>query len=153
MLSGRKGDGKFTLISHLLHYYFDKQNYIENENTIKVSAFHEQFLSDTFPNIYYLNGSDFKNVKIEDIRILKNNLLKKPIIEKKRFIILDDVETFNTNSLNGLLKIIEEPGESNYFILINNSTENLLDTIKSRCLELKIILSEKSRLNIIYFLT
>ena len=152
MLSGTKGDGKFTLISHLLHYYFDIQNYIENENIIKESAFHEQFLSDTFPNIYYLNGSDFKNVKIEDIRILKNNLLKKPIIEKKRFIILDDVETFNTSSLNGLLKIIEEPGESNYFILINNSTQNLLETIKSRCLELKIILSEKSRLNIIDFL-
>ena len=26
MLSGTKGDGKFTLICHLLHYYFDKQN-------------------------------------------------------------------------------------------------------------------------------
>ena len=152
MLSGTKGDGKFTLICHLLHYYFDKQNYSENENIIQKSAFHEQFLSDTFPNIYYLNGSDFKNVKIEDIRSLRNNLLKKPIIEKKRFIILDDVETFNINSLNGLLKLIEEPGESNYFILINNSTKNLLETIKSRCLELKIILSEKSRLNIIDFL-
>ena len=152
MLSGMKGDGKFTLICHLLHYYFDKQNYSENENIIQKSAFHEQFLSDTFPNIYYLNGSDFKNVKIEDIRSLRNNLLKKPIIEKKRFIILDDVETFNINSLNGLLKLIEEPGESNYFILINNSTKNLLETIKSRCLELKIILSEKSRLNIIAFL-
>lgn len=152
MLSGMKGDGKFTLICHLLHYYFDKQNYNENENTIKESSFHEQFLSDTYPNIYYLNGSDFKNVKIEDIRVIKNNLLKKPIIEKKRFIILDDVETFNINSLNGLLKLIEEPGESNYFILINNSTKNLLETIKSRCLELKIFLSEKSRLNIISFL-
>ena len=152
MLSGTKGDGKFTLICHLLHYYFDKQNYNENENIIQKSPFHEQFLSGTFPNIYYFNGSDFKNVKIEDIRSLRNNLLKKPIIEKKRFIILDDVETFNTSSLNGLLKIIEEPGESNYFILINNSTQNLLETIKSRCLELKIILSEKSRLNIIAFL-
>ncbi len=149
MLSGMKGDGKFTLICHLLHYYFDKQNYSENENIIQKSAFHEQFLSDTFPNIYYFNGSDFKNVKIEDIRSLRNNLLKKPIIKKKRFIILDDVETFNINSLNGLLKLIEEPGESNYFILINNSSKNLLETIKSRCLELKIILSEKSRLNII----
>ena len=152
MLSGMKGDGKFTLISHLLHYYFDKQNYSENENTIKESAFHEQFLSDTFPNIHYLNGSDFGNVKIEEIRSLRNNLLKKPIIEKKRFIILDDVETFNINSLNGLLKLIEDPGDSNYFILINNSTKNILETIKSRCLELKIILSEKSRLNIIAFL-
>ena len=152
MLSGMKGDGKFTLISHFLHYYFNKQNYSVNENIIKESSFHTQFLSDTFPNIYYLNGSDYKNIKIEDIRSLKNNLLKKPIIDKKRFIILDDVETFNTHSLNGLLKLIEEPGESNYFILINNSTNNLLETIKSRCLELKIILTEKSRLNIIAFL-
>ena len=80
MLSGMKGDGKFTLICHLLHYYFDKQNYSENENIIQKSAFHEQFLSDTFPNIYYFNGSDFKNVKIEDIRGLRNNLLKKGIL-------------------------------------------------------------------------
>ena len=31
----------------------------------------------------------------------------------------------------------------NYFILINNQTNKILDTIKSRCLEIKIILDEK----------
>ena len=149
MLSGNKGDGKFTLISHFLHYYFDKVNYNEDENIFKKSSFHEQFLSNTFPNIYYLNGSDFRNVKIEDIRILKNNLLKKPMMDQKRFVILDDVEVFNKNSFNALLKLIEEPGESNYFILINNSTKDLIETIKSRCLELKIILNENERKNTI----
>ena len=149
MLSGNKGYGKFTLISHFLHYYFDKVNYNEDENVFKKTSFHEQFLSNTFPNIYYLNGSDFKNVKIEDIRILKNNLLKKPLMDQKRFVILDDVEVFNKNSLNALLKLIEEPGESNYFILINNSTKDLIETIKSRCLELKIILNESERLSTI----
>ena len=35
---------------------------------------------------------------------LKNDLLKTSINKLKRFIILDDVETFNLNSLNALLK-------------------------------------------------
>ena len=56
------------------------------------------------------------------------------MMDQKRFVILDDVEVFNKNSLNALLKLIEEPGESNYFILINNSTKDLIETIKSRCL-------------------
>ena len=31
------------------------------------------------------------------------------MIDKDRFIILDDIELFNKNSLNALLKIIENP--------------------------------------------
>ncbi len=154
LLSGEHGSGKFTLINHFMHYYFDKDNYSEKENIIlKKNNFFKQNLSNTFPNIYYLNGSDFKNVKIEDIRNLKNNLLKTPILQKKRFIILDNVEIFNLNSLNGLLKLIEEPGENNHFILVDNLSKNLLQTIKSRCLEIKIKLNEKSRQKIINFLS
>ena len=154
LLSGEHGSGKFTLINHFMHYYFDKDNYSEKENIIlKKNNFFKQNLSNTFPNIYYLNGSDFKNIKIEDIRNLKNNLLKTPILQKKRFIILDNVEIFNLNSLNGLLKLIEEPGENNHFILVDNLSKNLLQTIKSRCLEIKIKLNEKSRQKIINFLS
>ena len=71
------------------------------------------------------------------------------MINKDRFIILDDIELFNTNSLNALLKIIEEPSKRNYFVLINNKTKPILDTIKSRSLEIKIILNENERIKII----
>ena len=71
------------------------------------------------------------------------------ISNNPRFVILDDIEVFNINSLNALLKIIEEPSENNYFILINNRTRPLLETIKSRCLEIKIILDEITRIQII----
>ena len=40
------------------------------------------------------------------------------------------------------LKIIEEPTKNNYFIFINNKTKPILETIKSRSLELKIILNK-----------
>ena len=153
MLSGEKGIGKATLINHIMHFYFEKKNYDENNNKIlKKTHFTELYENDLFSNIIYLKGSEFKNTKIEDIRILKSNLLKTTLNNDKRFIILDDVENFNTNSLNALLKLIEEPGANNYFILINNKTKPLLETIKSRSLEIKIILDEESRKKIISFL-
>ena len=33
MLTGNRGVGKSTMISHLMHYYFAKKTYNENENT------------------------------------------------------------------------------------------------------------------------
>jgi DNA polymerase-3 subunit delta' len=71
------------------------------------------------------------------------------MINKDRFIILDDIELFNISSLNALLKVIEEPSKRNYFILINNKTKPILDTIKSRSLEVKVILKENERIKVI----
>ena len=143
MLTGLKGIGKFTLINHLMNFYYDKKNYDLKEFKInEKNIFYQQFLNNIYPNIYYLNAFDLKAVKIEDIRSLKNYLNKTPINNNKRFIILDDVETLNINSLNALLRLIEEPSDSNFFILINNKTRKILDTIKSRCLEIKIILND-----------
>lgn len=150
MLSGKKGSGKSTIINHLMHYIFDKENYNlkKNEFNSKTSFYH-QFLNNIYSNIIYLSGSDLNNIKIDDIRNLKKKIFQTSISKKPRFIILDDVELFNINSLNALLKIIEEPSKNNYIILINNKSKPLLETIKSRCLEIKIILTETKRLTII----
>ena len=146
LLTGKKGIGKLTLISHLMHFYFDKHNYDEKKNQFKKrSSFNLQFSESLFPNIFHLEGENFKNVKIDDIRKLKKDLQKTSLIRGKRFIILDDIEIFNINSLNGLLKIIEEPSSNDHFILINNKSQRLLETIKSRCLEIKIILDNITR--------
>ena len=148
MLTGNKGEGKSTMVNHLMHFFFDEKNYNEKENTVNnKSKFFNQFVENLYPNIIYLNGFDYKNIKIDDIRDIKKILNKSPIDNNKRFIILDDVETFNINSLNALLKIIEEPSKSNFFILINNKTKALLNTIKSRCIEMKISLKNKERNN------
>ena len=150
MLSGIRGSGKSTLINHFLFSIFDEKNYNKKEfNLIKSSSFHNQFQNDIFQNIIYLKGLDHKSVKVDDIRNLKSQILQSSINNKERFIILDDIELFNTQSLNALLKIIEEPSKKNYFILINNQTKTLIDTIRSRSLELKVIFSEQQRLEVI----
>ena len=150
MLSGKKGIGKSTLVNHFLNFVYDKDEYdIKKKKINKESSFNKKYLNNSFFNIIYLSGDDFKNVKVEDIRDLKKQLLKTTILNKERFIILDDVELFNLNSLNALLKIIEEPTENNYFVLINNKTRNLIDTIYSRSLEVKISLTNMMREKII----
>ena len=148
LISGDKGIGKSTLVNHFLFSIYDEENYDHiNFKINETSNFYNQFKADIFSNIIYVKGSDFKSVKVDDIRDLKNKIYHSTILNKDRFIILDDVELFNTNSLNALLKIIEEPS-NNFFILINNKSKKLLDTIKSRSIEIKIILNEKSRIEI-----
>ena len=150
MLSGKKGSGKATLVNHLMFFIFDKDNYDEKNNKlVNKSDFYKQFLNNIFENIIYLSGSDFNNIKIEDIRNLKKKIYQTLISNKPRFIILDDIELFNNNSLNALLKAIEEPSKNNYFLLINNNTKPMLETIKSRSLEIKIILNNKKKAQIV----
>ncbi len=150
MLTGKKGIGKFTLINHFLNYIYDNENYDRINNSINSKTqFYKQYLNNMFPNIIHLKGDNFRNIRINDIRDLKSKILKTSMLEKKRFIILDDIELFNTNSLNALLKIIEEPSSENYFILINNKTKSLIDTIHSRSLEINISMTNEMRIKVI----
>ena len=151
LLSGQKGMGKYTIISHFLTYVFDKDNYgINNKEIDQNSIFISQLINSLCQNIITLKKNT--TVKIDDIRLLKKKLLSQPLNNKPRFIILDDVELYNINSLNALLKILEEPSKNNYFILINNQQNNLLDTIHSRSIETKVYLKNSERIEIINLL-
>ena len=150
MFTGNKGSVKSTLINHFLYSIFDMDNYDNETFSISEnSSFLKQFQNNIFSNIIYINGADYNSVKIDDIRNLKKKILQTTISQRDRFIIFDDIELFNQNSLNALLKLIEEPSEKNYFFLINNKEKRLLETIKSRALEIKIILNNNQRLEII----
>lgn len=143
LLSGEKGIGKSTLTNHLMFLIFDKKNYDIKKNLINEnSIYYSQYQDNLFPNIINFKANNSKNITIEDVRNLKDILSKTPINFGKRFIIIDDVETLNANCLNGLLRIIEEPKKNDNFILINNKSQPILDTIKSRAIEIKIIMND-----------
>ena len=149
MLTGKKGQGKSTLIHHLMAYIFDKKNY--DLDLVKITGKNKIFenINENYnSNVIYYDCSD-KNVKIEDIRKLRINLQKSSINNLNRFIIFDDVECLNQNCVNALLKTIEEPTETNFFILINNQTKLILDTLRSRSIEIMIFLNNKVKLEII----
>lgn len=149
MLTGKKGQGKFTLVHHLLSYIFDNKNYDLKNTTINNSNKLFNNIKENYnPDIVYYKCKN-NDVKIDDIRSLRINLQKSSISESKRFIIFDDIEYLNTNCVNALLKTIEEPSEINHFILINNKGQNLLETLKSRSIEIMFFLNNIEKISII----
>jgi len=153
LLSGKKGSGKLTLINHFIQYCFDKESYDLEKKSIKSnSIIFNKRLNNIFPNVMIVKNEWPNKVKIDDIRIVKQTLLKSTFDEKPRFIIFDDVELMNNNCANALLKIIEEPSINNFFVLINNNQTKLLETIASRCLINKIFINNSERIKTIEYL-
>ena len=78
-------------------------------------------------------------ILINSIRSIKNKIYKTADNNVYRAIIIFEAEKLcypNNEAANSLLKILEEPPSQSIFILITSKNNLLLDTIKSRCIEL-----------------
>ena len=153
LLNGKKGIGKFTLIMHFLNYIFSKKdnlNYNTEDKIIDVNSnFYNSIINQNCADVIFLQAIEGKNIKIDDVRNLKSTLSSSSLSTNSRFIIIDEVEFLNTNSVNALLKTLEEPSKNNFFILINNQQADLIATISSRCLQNKIYLNLNDRNKIV----
>ena len=89
-------------------------------------------------HIFLINTqTDKKNINIEQIRNIIKDLNKSSLNNKPRFVLIDNSEYLNKNSINALLKTIEEPNSNIYFILIQNQNA-LLSTLTSRFVRFNI---------------
>ena len=152
LFSGEKGIGKSTLAYHLINsilssdeeYPYDLKNFninLENK-TFKLIQ------NKSNPNFILIDvNEEKKKIDIGQIRNLISTLNKSSFNTKPRFILLDNIELLNINSVNALLKILEEPNDNINFILINNN-KKILPTLKSRCLNFKISLTYEQSINI-----
>ena len=153
LLTGQKGVGKCTLAYHLINYILSKdEEFSYNINEFKIYSKNRSFkliINGTNPNFQLLDVSiDKKQINIDQIRSLLLNIKKSSFNDKPRFILIDNIEYLNKNSVNALLKDLEEPNENIYFILINNQRK-LISTLKSRCLNFNISLSNETSLKVI----
>lgn len=80
---------------------------------------------------------------INGLRAIRQSAATPPVQGKRRVIILRDIQdTAQQRTLNTLLKLIEEPPEYLMFIITADSRQNLLPTIVSRCLCLRMALPD-----------
>ena len=152
LFSGQKGVGKFTLSYHIINYILSiDEDYPYDLNTFSINEMNKSFKlmqNGTNPNFTLLDVfHDKKNIDINQIRELINNLNKSSFNSKPRFILIDNIEYLNLNSINALLKTLEEPSENTFFILINNN-KKILPTLLSRCINFKISLSKKESIEV-----
>ena len=153
LFSGEKGIGKSTLAYHLVNYILslDEDNPYNLEK-LEINIDNKSFKltqNKSNPNFTLIDVTeDKKYINIEQIRNLILSLNKSSFNTKPRFILIDNIELLNTNSVNALLKIVEEPNDNIFFILINNN-KKVLTTLKSRCLNFKFFLPHHQSIEII----
>jgi|TARA_B110000881_G_scaffold205792_1_gene208560 DNA polymerase-3 subunit delta' len=143
LLSGKRGLGKSTLAYHIInHILSNNEEFMYDSNKFTINKNNRTFKllqNNSHPNFYLIDLlNDKKNIDVSQIREMITYTNKSTFNNMERFILIDNIENLNKNSVNALLKIIEEPNENVFFILINNNEKKILPTLKSRCLSFKI---------------
>ena len=143
ILSGKSGLGKSTLAYHIVNYILSKDEeykYDLNKMIINLDNRSYKLLQNkSHPNFYLIDLiEEKKSIDIGQIREMITYTNKSSFNNLPRFILIDNIENLNKNSINALLKIVEEPNENIFFILIHNNEKKILPTLKSRCLTFKI---------------
>ena len=114
LLSGEKGIGKSTLAYHLINcilstdeeHSYDKKNFTINPENKSFKL----ILNKSNPNFISIDiEDDKKSIDINQIRNLILSLNKSSFNTKPRLVLIDNIELLNINSVNALLKIVEEP--------------------------------------------
>ena len=152
LLSGEKGIGKSTLAYHIINRIlsFDEDHSYDEKN-FRIDPKNKSFkliLNKSNPNFILIDiDEDKKSIDINQIRNLISTLNKSSFNKKPRLVLIDNIELLNINSVNALLKILEEPNDNIYFILINNH-KKILPTLRSRCLNYNIHLKSEESFDI-----
>tara|TARA_Y100000591_G_C21815113_1_gene690233 strand:+ start:715 stop:1644 length:930 start_codon:yes stop_codon:yes gene_type:complete len=152
LLSGEKGIGKSTLAYHLVNSVLSQdEKYSYDFDNFKINSENKSYKliqNKSNPNFHLLDiEKEKKNINIDQVRQLILDLNKSSFNDKNRFVLIDNIELLNLNSINALLKVLEEPNDNINFILINNN-KKIHATLKSRCLNFKVFLSFKKTINI-----
>ena len=153
LFSGSKGIGKSTMAFHLINFIFSKnEDNPYNLDILTISELNRSYKllsKSSHPNFYLLDLiDDNKNIEISQIRKMIEYTNKSSFNNSPRIILIDNLEYLNKNSSNALLKVIEEPNDNVFFILIHNNSKHLSSTLKSRCLNFKLYIDYKESINI-----
>lgn len=153
LLSGKRGSGKSTLAYHLINYILSKGEEFKYDSVnFTINPENKSFKllqNNSHPNFYLVDLlTEKKNIDVAQIREMIMYTNMSTFNNQARFILIDNIEHLNKNSVNALLKIIEEPNDNVFFILIDNNEKNILPTLKSRCLIFKINFTFEESMNI-----
>ncbi len=153
LLSGANGIGKYTFAVHFINYVLSKNedhSYSFKSKQININNKSFKLMNNsTHPNFSLINLKiNKKNIEIDQIRNIINYSQKSSFNQNKRFILIDNIELLTKSASNSLLKLLEEPPENLYFILIHDNSYRILETIKSRSINFKINFTNKSIIEI-----
>ena len=154
LFSGIDGLGKGSFAKHLASFLmcdkFSENKFTRTDNDnfrgccesckscyLFCSSTHPDFI-----NIHLTENSS--SIKIDQInQLIKFNSFSSHI-SNNRIVVINDAHFLNIKAANALLKILEEPSENFYIIIITNNLHDIPATIRSRCQNVRFDLPKEN---------
>jgi len=92
------------------------------------------------PDLFLVDSESSESgqtIAIDEVRKVKNFISLSPYIGRYKLVVVNDAHLMTAEAQNALLKVLEEPSPSSILILVTANPSALLQTITSRCQEIK----------------
>lgn len=133
LITGPRGSGKHTLAKLLAAaLQCDGQN-----RPCLTCGPCRKIINGLHPDYLTIEDPEHKFLPVDRIRQVRDEMYIRPNEGAKKIYLLP--QAMRTEAQNALLKILEEPPSYGVFILLADNPEALLPTVRSRCVELKLL--------------
>jgi len=95
-------------------------------------------MADIHPDVGYVRDPEHKELSAETIRAMRSDTFIRPNEGERKIYIFEDCSILNERDQNILLKTIEEGPPYCAFLFCAENSAALLQTIRSRCVEIKL---------------
>lgn len=134
LLAGPEGSGKRTLAKLLCAAM---QCTAEEKPCLRCAQC-RKVLGGIHPDIIVVDDPEKKTVPVGIVRDARSTLFIRPNEGRKKIYLFPRAQDLNAQGQNALLKCMEEPPEYGVFLLLTETTGQLLPTVRSRCVELQL---------------
>ena len=98
------------------------------------------------PDLLVLDADGGTSIKVDAVRALSDRLLQTAHQGYNKICRINRVELLTHSAANALLKILEEPPENTYFVLVTHQLTQIAPTILSRCQRIDFAIPAKRML-------
>ncbi|MBN1196838.1 MAG: DNA polymerase III subunit gamma/tau [Candidatus Aminicenantes bacterium] len=133
IFSGMKGVGKTSTARILAKALNCEQG--PSREPCNECRFCLEITADQSPDYIEIDGAS--NNGVEEVRRLRETVKYKPMQNRYRVVVIDEVHMLSNSAWNALLKTVEEPPEHTYFIMATTDFHKIPATIVSRCQHLE----------------
>jgi DNA polymerase III subunit gamma/tau len=130
IFSGPRGTGK-TTSARLMAKAINCENLKDGFEPCDECVFCKGVSNGSLIDVVEMDAAS--NTGVDDVRFLKEAISFAPSHAKSKVFIIDEFHMLSKSAFNALLKTLEEPPKSVYFILATTELHKIPETIVSRC--------------------
>ncbi len=134
LISGPEGSGKHTLAALLAAAILCK----DPQRPCGRCSSCRKILDGNHPDFITVDDPDKKTVPVDLIRKARADIYIQPNESDHKIYLFPRAQDMGLPGQNALLKVLEEPPKYGVFILLTDTPEKLLPTVRSRCVELAL---------------